>query len=313
MGTIVNSQRQIIINVSVIAHFMKIEQNILQYSATGAQANGYIDLARSLSAVNGKAINQTKRHDGKYKPLGFMVRVRALVGDVTIQTLNCGYPTRNAVVLAGAARDAMLKSAGISRSNLESYQKELRIQYDNDMDGNRTDSGGSTKMYFPGATSIGTGNGGWGAGKVYDYTKLTIVDPDGSNAPISKTLRMLGNQAADDADWDDDTGFYVVDNWLDFRHSFTPASTANDIANNVFSWAMQQSSSAQAIIDVIDDEADEKPYDLTEFTTNSMKTLVGTGVGNPTSAVFCVPLGLMKILTTGSASWEVEVVGVTEL
>jgi hypothetical protein len=292
---------------------MKIEQNILQYAASGAQANGYIDLPRSLSAVNGKSIAQTKRSDGKYKPLGYLVRVRALIGDVVIQTMNCGYPTRNAVVLAGAARDAMLKSAGISRSNLESYQKELRIQYDNDMDGNRTDVGGSTKMYFPGSLSIGTGNGGWGVDKVYDYTKLTIVDPDGSTAPISKTLRMLGTQAADDADWDDDTGFYVVDNWKNFRHSFTPASTTNDIANNVFSWAMQQSSSAQAIIDVIDDEADEKPYELNDFTTTSMKTVVGTTVGNPTSAVFCVPLGLMKIVTAATASWEIEVVGVTEL
>ena len=68
--------RQIFINVCDIAQFMKIEQNILQFAETGG-ATGYIDLARCLSAVNGKSIAQTKRHDGKYKPLGYMIRVRA--------------------------------------------------------------------------------------------------------------------------------------------------------------------------------------------------------------------------------------------
>ena len=76
---------------------MKLEQNILQFSASGADT-GYIDLPRALSATNGKSIAQTKRSDGKYKPLGFLVRVRALVGDIVVQSLNCGYPTRNSVV-----------------------------------------------------------------------------------------------------------------------------------------------------------------------------------------------------------------------
>ena len=81
----------------------------------------------------------------------------------------------------------------------------------------------------------------------------------------------------------------------------------------MFSWAVQQSSTATAIIDRIDDEADEKPYDIDDFKVNTMKTLVGTGVGNPTSATFCVPLGLLKITSAANAAWEIEIVGVTEL
>ena len=285
---------------------MKIEQNILRYSETGG-ATGYIDLARNLSAVNGKSITQTKRSDGKYKPLGYMVRVRALIGDIGVQTLNCGYPTRNAVVLAGAARDEMLKSAGVSRSNLESYQKELRVLMDGTMAAN------GSNLYFPGGTDIGTSGSGWGSGLTYDYTKLTIQDPDNADQVVTLGLRMLGNQAANSDDWDADAGFYVVDNWKKFRHSFTPSAAADDIASNVFSWAMQQSSTADAIIDQVDDEADEKPYDLDEFTTKTMDTVVGTSVGNPTSMVICAPLGLLKITTSTSAAWEVEVVGVTEL
>jgi len=278
----------------------------MQYGGVGSEV-GYIDLARNLSAMNGKSITQTKRRKGKYRPLGFLVRVRASSGDVLVQTLNCGYPTRNSVVLAGHARDEMLKSAGVSRSNLESYQKELRFKLDAGM------ANANTESYFPGATDQGTGNGGWGEGFTYDYTSLVIEDPDTPGATITKALTMLGTQAASSDNWDDDTGFYVVDNWLRWRHSFTPAAAADDISNNVFSWAIQQSDTAEAIVDRIDDEADEKPYDLSEFTDTLVNTFVGTEVGNPTSAVICVPLGLMKITHSATAVWEIEVVGVTEL
>ena len=290
---------------------MKIEQNVLQFNEsadpTGTNVTtGYIDLPRVLSAVNGKSITQTKRHDGKYKPLGYMVRVRALTGTIIVESLNCGYPTRNSVVLAGAARDAMLKSAGISRSNLESYQKELRIL----MDGTMT---AASNQYFPGASAVGTGSGGWGVGFDYDYTKLVINRPDDAADGITKGLAMLGTQSSSEDDWDADTKFYVVDNWLKFRHSFTPSATADDIDNNVFSWAMQQGETAGDIIDMQDDNADEKPYDLSDFTTDTMITTVSTAVGSPTSHVICAPLGLLKITSADPCAWEIEVVGVTEL
>ena len=285
---------------------MKLEQTTLQYNGVGSET-GYIDLARNLSAMNGKSITQTKRRKGKYRPLGFLIRVRAITGSLSISSLNNGYPTRNAVVLAGHARDEMLKSAGISRSNLESYQKELRFLLDAGM------AAASAESYFPGATDQGTGSGGWGAGLTYDYTALTIEDPDTAGATITKPMMMLGTQAASSNDWDDDAGFFAVDNWLNWRHSFTPAATADDIANNVFSWAIQQSDTAEAIINRIDDEQDEKPYDLSEFTDTLVSTIVSTEVGNPTSPVICVPLGLLKIIHAANASWEIEVVGVTEL
>jgi len=284
---------------------MKLEQSIMQYAESGGDT-GYIDLARNLSAVNGKSIAQTKRSKGKYKPLGFMIRIRALTGDIVVESLNCGYPTRNAVVLAGHARDEMLKTAGISRSNLESYQKELRCFFDGSMDN-------TASQYYPGALDKGTGSGGWGESLTYDYTKLVISDPDTPGTEISKAIAILGTQDSDSDNWDDDSHFFAVDNWKKWRHSFTPASADDDIANNVFSWAMQQSDTSEKIIDMIDDSQDEKPYSLQDFKVNSMKTVVGTGVGNPTSALFCAPLGLLKVNTTASAVWEIEVVGVVEL
>jgi len=124
---------------------------------------------------------------------------------------------------------------------------------------------------------------------------------------------MLGTQDANEDNWDSDAKFYVVDNWLKFRHSFTPSATADDIDNNVFSWAMQQGETAGDIIDMQDDNADEKPYNLSDFTTDTMLTTVSTAVGSPTSHVICAPLGLLKIRSADPCAWEIEVVGVTEL
>ena len=286
---------------------MKIEQNMMQFAESGGDT-GYIDLARSLTAVNGKSITQTTRRKGKYVPNTFIIRIRALSGDVIVFTLNNGYPTRNAVVLAGHARDEMLKSAGISRSNLETYQKELRILMEN--------GGGLNHQYTPSATDKGlpAAKGGWGT-DVYDYTHLTFADPDGTDidATATRPLIMLGEQSADRDDWDTDAGVFVVDNWLKWRHSLTPAATADDIAENAFSWVIQQGGTASGIIDQIDDEADEKPYDLTNFHSKTISTVVGTGVGNPTSALISAPLGLLKVVCPDSATWEIEVVGVAEM
>ncbi len=287
---------------------MKLEQTMMSFGMTSAD-NGYIDLARAASAVNGRMISQTKRSKGKYKPLGFLVRVRALTGNITVETLNCGYPTRNAVVLGGHARDEMLKSAGVSRSNLESYQKELRILMEDAM------SATGTNTFFPESSDKGTTPlvEGWGNGLTYDYTQLVIEDPASPGDTLTKTMAVIGKQAGNSTDWAADNHWYLISNWYNWRHSYTPAAADDDIDNNVISWAIQQSDTAEAISDIVEAEADEKPYDFLDFIQKKPKFTVGTGVGNPTSSVICAPLGLLKVTSGDSASWEVEIVGVTEL
>ena len=293
---------------------MKIEQSVfpngdMSVTSPGG-TEGYIDIPRSLSAINGKMISQTKRSKGKYKPLGYLVRIRALFGTVTVETANCGYPTRNAVVLAGAARDEMLKSAGVSRGNLESYQKELRLKFECEQLESNT--------WLPGATRPGTDHTGagdadaYGMDLVYDYTSIVFDDPDAAGTDVSQTLVLLGGKPSGPVG--DETCAPVIYNWKQWRHSFTPSAAADDIADNVFSYAMQQSSTADKIIDIVEDEADEKPYNLDDFFDKSISTLVSTDVGSPTSHTICVPLGLMKLTTgLGGATWETEVVGVVEL
>lgn len=283
---------------------MKIEQNILRFSASGSKT-GYIDLARALSAVNGKSITQTKRKDGKYKPLGYVVRIRSIAGNAVLQYLPASYPIRNSVVLAGAARDAMIESVGSSHGKLEPYQKELRLkleagQYD-------------TNMFFPFATNMGTSYGGFGETLTYDYTKLVLTRPDEAADSVTLPLAMIGEQSTNEDSWDSDTAWYVVDNWRKYRNQLTVPASGDDIENNVFSWVMQGGSIAGDVIDRLDDEQDEKPYNLFEFRSTMCDTAVGTDLGNGVSTTMTIPLGLLKMSTTATAAVEIEVIGVTEL
>ena len=282
---------------------------------TTGNNTGYIDLARSLSALNGKSVTQTKRGKNKkgqhvYKPRGFLVRIRAIVGSLTYEVANSGYPTRNAVVLAGHARDEMLKSAGVSRGNLESYQKELRLKFDC--------SQTEANLYLPGAIEIGAEGGtssdyddAYGYALVYDYTSLVFDSPTAPGTDVSQTLVLLGNKPPGPVA--DETCAPVIYNWHQWRHSFTPSGDDQDISDNVFSYTIQQSSTADKIIDVVEAEADEKPYQFSDFYDRSISSLVSTTVGNPSTDVFCAPLGLLKVTMQAGTMWEIEVVGITEL
>ncbi len=295
---------------------MKLEQNTFVNSDGNESSPGntdcYMDIARGLSALNGRSISQTKRHKGKYKPLGFLIRVRALIGDVVVETANCGYPTRNAVVLAGHARDEMLKSAGVSRGNLESYQKELRLRMDCTHTEANTIMPGATKTGAEGARTDAGYRDSYGNGLVYDYTSLVFDKPSSPGTDVSQTLVLLGGKPSGPVG--DETCAPVIYNWHAWRHSFTPSAADDDIADNVFSYTIQQSSTADAIIDIVEAEADEKPYNLEDFYDRPIQTVVGTNVGNPVSAIICAPLGLVKVITGNTgATWETEVVGVVEL
>jgi len=149
------------------------------------------------------------------------------------------------------------------------------------------------------------------AALTYDYTSIVFDKPSSPGTDVSQTLVLHGGKPAGDVG--DETCAPVIYNWAQWRHSFTPSAADDDIADNVFSYAMQQSSTADKIIDVVEDEADEKPYLLSDFYDSPVATVAATTVGNPTTSVFCVPLGLLKIGAAAASSWEVEVVGITEL
>ena len=171
----------------------------------------------------------------------------------------------------------------------------------------------------PGASALGFGTdfkllashaNAYGNFQLYDYTQLVYDDPQSPGTSKTQKLCVLGNVTADAADF-----IPTVFNWYRWRHSFTPSLHTDDIEPNVFSYVMQQSSTADEITNLIQNEADEKPYTMGDFVSRDIVNFVSTTVGNPQSNVVTAPLGLMKI-ETGAAdvnAFEVEVVGITEL
>jgi len=283
---------------------MKIEQSRWQHVLPAGDPGIWSDAARNLSYVNGKSITQTRRHKGKYIPQTFLMRFTLLGGEgAAFSTLPNSYPIRNSVVLAGAARDAMLKSAGISRSNLESYQTELRLHHQCGVE--------ESNYLLPCNTTAGsTGDAAFGKNVVYDYTTVTYTDSGGEK---TKQMVVLGNTAVPA----DGTCYEAVNNWISYRRSFTPPTDANDISpDNLVSRIMQQSDTAKGIIDALDDEQDEKPYNLDDFKLAEMATVAllpsNSGVNHVTLEV---PLGLYWL----DASLEkvgivdVEVLGVRDM
>lgn len=284
---------------------MKIEQSRWQHVLPASDPGIWSDAARNLSYVNGKSIAQTRRHKGKYIPQTFLMRFTLLGGEgAAFHTLPNSYPIRNAVVLAGAARDSMLKSAGISRSNLESYQTELRLHHQ---------CGVTEANYLlPGNSSAAGFNADAAFGKdvVYDYTSVTYTDSGGEH---TKQMVVLGATAVPA----DGTCYEAVNNWISYRRSFTPPTDDNDISpDNLVSRIMQQSDTAKGIITELADEQDEKPYNLDDFKLAEMFTIAllpsNSGVNHVTLEV---PLGLywLDAELEKSSIVDVEVLGVRDM
>ena len=282
---------------------MKIEQNKWSHLWPAGTAGTWSDAARNLSYVNGKSIAQTRRHKGKYIPQTFLMRFTLTAGEgLALVTLPNSYPIRNSVVLAGAARDEMLKSAGIRRSNLESYQTELRLL---------PECGFTEGDYLlPGNVAAGyTADAQFGKNVVYDYTSVTYTDSGGEQ---TKAMVVLGDTSVPA----NGTCYEAVNNWISYRRSFTPPTDANDISpDNLVSRIMQQSDTAKGIIDALDDEQDEKPYNLDDFKSATINNVMSPSDAGVNQVTLEVPLGLywLAVSLEKTVLIDVEVLGVRDM
>jgi hypothetical protein len=187
------------------------------------------------------------------------------------------------------------------------------------LDTNQTDQ----SMWLPNAQSAGAketgvdlppvGKNAYGFNLIYDYTDLVHADTTAADVDTRGTMVMLGSSTIV-TDAGGNSFFPLIYNWTRFRHNFTPSATADDIEENAFSKVFQQGQTADSIIDIVEDEQDEKPYNLLDFTDSKQTTLVSTVVGSPSSDIICVPLGLGYLdLSAAGSSVEIELVGITEL
>ena len=103
----------------------QMEQTRLSFTAV-RDGNNYIDLTKALTLVNGKHYTQfIKDH-----PQAFAVVARTVNTANTIRAAPVSWVVRNALVKTAAAWRTMLKKAGISKKDLNTYGKEIRVPLD---------------------------------------------------------------------------------------------------------------------------------------------------------------------------------------
>ena len=268
----------------------------------------YVDLARCLSAKNAKQVSMTRRHKGKDIPQNFIVRASLQAGDaVLLETLANAWPTRNAVVMAGVMRDQMLKINGMKRGDLNTYDKDLKIRFDTTQSTGNTYLPGSTDSGVSDSEHSGTDNLVWGINQEWTTTSLVANNSDGVKRALK--MVMLGSSAVTDTE-----KIALVDTWRKNRKSFDPSDDASeDKEDNLFMRVINVAGSTSVVAGVIDDEGQEKPYDLADFTTLTNKTILYSGAQGIVDIV--APLGLIRFTIAGSATAAVrfQVLGIADM
>ena len=122
----------------------QLEQTRLSFTAARTGTN-YIDITKALTLINGKHYTQFVRD----KPQAFTIVARAVNTANSIETAQVSWVVRNALVKTAAAWRAMLKKAGITKKDLNTYGKELRMSLDHS---HRSTWGGLTMSQVGGIT-----------------------------------------------------------------------------------------------------------------------------------------------------------------
>ena len=284
---------------------MTVPEGEIQISESSA-GTYYVDLARCLSAKNAKQVSMTRRHKGKDIPQNFIVRASLQVGDaVMIETLANAWPTRNAVVMAGVMRDQMLKINGMKRGDLNTYDKDLKIRFDTTQSTANTYLPGSSDSGVSDGEHSGTDNLVWGINQEWTTTSLVANNSDGVKRALK--MVMLGSSAVTDTE-----KIALVDTWRKNRKSFDPSDdSSEDKEDNLFMRVINVAGSTSVVAGVIDDEGQEKPYDLADFTTLTNKTILYSGAQGIVDLV--VPLGLVRFTLTGSSAVRFQVLGIADM
>lgn len=105
---------------------MKAEVTRLVYSTKAGSTVNYIDLFRGLCLANGRNYNQFKNGH----PLMIMGTMRLNTASESVEALKPTWAVKNALNKSNDAWTRTLKSAGLKKSQLNTYAKELRIAWD---------------------------------------------------------------------------------------------------------------------------------------------------------------------------------------
>lgn len=303
-----------------------MKQTKFEFKSKGAGAVAgaqYIDLTKAMTLVNGQMHYQFK----KDKPLAYMVTVRQSNNAGKIETAPTSWAVRNSCVKTAAAWRRMLKKAGISKKDLNTYGKELRLTFDADHTANfgggdptssspidlvpehlissgvceyatgtyikNPISGDAAEVYVTALTTQSLSPYGYDAGGLvfrehaFDHTDMIVPDEDG-DAQNEITWKAHLLGASS-----------VVDVYIDSRENTLDVKDDDfdeefGAADNYLTLMLSDNEeSADDVIESVADQGDYRPYSLSYQNEPIIAVGAGQNVQGQDSA-FVAPLGLLK-------------------
>lgn len=292
-----------------------MEQTRLIFKATKEGAN-YIDVTKALTLVNGKHYTQFVND----KPQAYAMIARLSSIGNQVDGAMTGWAVRNALVKTAAAWKKMLKKAGIKKSDLNTYGKELRVSLDtyhrgtwgtkasgahevfpeNIIDSNgrieydtgMKDSSGNPihSTAFTGTpTEYDAVSGSVYREHAFDKTLLTVPNADDSAATeLTWTPMLIGTGSTS-----------ILENYIESRKRSVDAHDDDfDIVkanpDNYLSLMLSDNEeSSDDVLENTQDVGDFRPYSLDYQNEYSPLIQVGTHVAGQDSAIVA-PLGLLK-------------------
>lgn len=289
---------------------------------SGGVGSQYIDLTKAMTLVNGQMHYQFKRD----KPLAYMVTVRQSNNAGKISTAPTSWAVRNSAVKTAAAWRRMLKKAGVSKKELNTYGKELRLTFDADHSAHygsgdpttgtpvdlvpenlitggvceyatgtykKHSSGNAAEVYVTALTTVSLAPYGYNAGNTifrehaFDHTTMVVPNPSGS---ATNEVTWSGHLMGADS---------IVSVYIDSRENSLDVKDDdfdNELSepdNYLTLMLSDNEESADDVIERVADEGDFRPYSLSY--QNEPINAVGSGqnVAGQDSA-FVAPLGLLK-------------------
>ena len=294
-----------------------MEQTRMVFTAT-CDGSNFIDLTKALTLVNGKHYTQFK----KDKPLAYTAIIRLSSAGNRVVAAPTSWAVRNACVKAAASWRKMLSKAGISKRDLNTYGKELRIPLDIYHRGAWGSQDSSAHEVFP--THLADGNGriefdtgmhdssgnaiystaftttdsefnsavsGVYREHAFDKTIFTVPDPDAADNAFSWSPILIGGGSGG--------GTSLVSSYINSRdksvdtHDDDFDTVIGNPDNYLTLMLSDNEESADDVIEDVQDQGDFRPYSLEYQNTHVPVIEAGmTVAGQDTSIV--APLGLLR-------------------
>lgn len=322
---------------------MKAEVTRLIYSATGtANYTHYIDLFRGMCLVNGRNMGQFKNG----KPLMVMGSIRLSSSAEEVEAIKPTWASKNAFNKANDAWTRTLQSAGLKKSQLNTYGKELRVAWDNKHDFCEANSADSIVDAIPDGVDSYYKTGQYDAAglEYFVYAELAVGSgatdptwgPSPSGSPTSYNVRAFDQTTAAVplsgavdvkdklfcvfGDHTDASGAHlpILDTYLDSRINEARVEDTDmdgqPVDDNDFIMMLAPGEEvADDVIENVKDEGRWRPY--TTLSSKSSHKIVTAGAnvaGQDTS--FHAPLGLLKWVPAAATSkLVIDIIAVTEM